>query len=217
MWCLRLPNRSDIKDYSPLPGIEELYAGTGRLVATVDRTAAYTSWKDLCLTLEQIVTLEARKAGVTRPFINTQLYKSDSGTNPGDHGEHTLTGLAVKSFAQRFPRAWWYGYCIGDHQGESDWTIDDAAMYLGKFRLWKSYNDAINAGMSEAGNTFTECARRWFDENLIQREWERWGAFSHARIVNGGDTDPYPIAPRPVSDVHAGGLSVASDVRHGQD
>ncbi len=119
MWCLRLPNRSDIRDPPPLPGIEELYTGTASRVASVDRTAVYTSWADLCRTLEQIVLQEARKARVSNPFINAPLYKSDSGTNPGDHHEHTLTGLAIQSFAQPFPRAWWYGYCISDHHGDS--------------------------------------------------------------------------------------------------
>ena len=78
MWFLRLANRSDIQHPPPLPGIEDLYAGTASVVSTIDHTAAYTSWKDLCLTLEES-RWKTQKAGVSRPFINAPLYISDSG------------------------------------------------------------------------------------------------------------------------------------------
>ncbi len=192
MWFLRLPNRSDVTNPPPQPGLQELYRGMASRVCSIDGTASYTSWDDLCGTLEEIVTLETRQAGVVNPFVNAPLYESDSVTNPGDHEEHTLTGLAVKSFARRYPRAWWYGYCIGDHIGERNWTIDSAAMYRCKLRLWTRYRNVIDHAMLKAGNTFSPCARRWVANRAIDKEWHRWGACSHARLMNAGDRDSDP-------------------------
>jgi hypothetical protein len=106
-------------------------------------------------------------------------------TNPGDHEDHTLAGLAVKSFAGRYDRAWWWGYSI---QGRDDWRLDQG-MLSGKRKLWNSYYETIQRLVASNGNRV--CSRQWSDPYSMQSEWSKWGAFSRAVFVAAGRPDPY--------------------------
>jgi hypothetical protein len=168
--------------------------GAGGLQA-VDGSTTYASWEDFCETLKNIVVSECRAANYHHPWVNTSLYRSDPGhwddpatpgINPGDHPDHTATGLAVRSFAAAFcHRAWWWSYSIRNRDGM---RIPDAGAIGMKRRLFDAYSETVRSLFKQAGEPSDwKC---WVQ--ALSPEWEHWGAFSHAELAAFGAPDPYP-------------------------
>ncbi len=183
LYCLRLFNRSQpIRE----PGLWELYYQMGP-AGTVDGSTVYTSWNDFCLTLKNIVLFESRDSSAP-PYINAHLYRSDPAVNPGDHCEHTLTGEAVRSFAQAYPRSWWWGYEIMRHHEQEGWQITNSELLTGKRRLWDAYRQTIQRDVA-AGAQLSPDSLRWADAALLDSEWETWGTVSYAEEREPGEED----------------------------
>jgi hypothetical protein len=185
LYSLRLFNRSHTaRD----PGLWELYHGTS-LAGTVDNSTVYTSWEDFCLTLKAIVL---RESGDATPHIHTHLYRSDESINPGDHCEHTLTGLAVKSFARPYLRSWWWGYETMRHHNEEGWQIKDSSALVGKWRLWSAYKQVVLDDIAE-GAQLSSDSLRWANAGVMDSEWNSWGEVAHADLCSPDQDDPYPV------------------------
>jgi hypothetical protein len=183
LYCLRLFNRAHPNHE---PGMWELFHGMSP-ARTVDNSTVYTSWDDFCLTLRNIVLLESRDATAI-PHIDSHLYRSDATINPGDHCEHTLTGAAVRSFAQPFPRAWWWGYETMRHHQEQGWQITDPGLLTGKWRLWSAYREAVQKAVAE-GALLTSDSLMWANPDVMDSEWERWGPVGHVEQRWPGQED----------------------------
>jgi hypothetical protein len=175
MYCLRLPD----------PSLYDFMKGRiPQLAALGDQTTIYTSWEDLCMTLQNIVRMEADASGTRIPWINAPYYKSNLFTNPRDHEDHTATGLAVKRFASSLGnRAWWWGYDISRHP---DWGLDGSDL-SNKYALFNAYKNAVLNLLERNGNP--PCSSQ--NARSMDTEWSSWGPRSHSKLViyPGSDGD----------------------------
>lgn len=183
LYCLRLFNRSHPNHE---PGLWELFGGLS-LARTVDDSTVYSSWNDFCLTLKNIVLGESCDAQ-TIPYIHAHLYRSDAMVNPGDHCEHTLTGRAVLSFAQPYPRSWWWGYETMAHHDQEDWQITNPGLLAGKWLLWSAYRQAIQKQVAE-GALLSSDSLLWADPSVLDGEWKNWGPVDYCEHKGPGAED----------------------------
>jgi hypothetical protein len=161
-------------------------------LSAIDGSTTYSSWLDLCRTIESIFVSETRSLDYPTPWVNAPLYRSDPGryhnrvgVNPGDHPDHVATGLAVKSFASGFyHRAWWWGYAAS---ARSRMRIRDPRLVSKKRILFDAYYQSVTKLLSENGSR--ECSARW--AAALPAEWRLYGPFGHAETGHLGQPDPY--------------------------
>lgn len=95
-------------------------------ISTVDNSSVYSSWKDLCNTLQSIILIESDQV-VTKSL---HYLNPDTSLNPNDHPDHILTGQAIQSM-NIINNTWQYLY--------TGYSVINAEKYLSsEDSFWKA-------------------------------------------------------------------------------
>ena len=141
-YFLRLPDGN--LDGSGFPGynhqsLSKFRKGEVDALSTVDNATTYNSWKDLCATLQGIITVESN--GIP----NTRLHYLNPCTsaNPHDHADHIATGQVVQAIdaLAAMPQALYMGY----HSRQEGKPISEPD-YFWKAGMFAAYEKAVYDG-----------------------------------------------------------------------
>lgn len=94
-YFLRLPDGNLTGNGFPLykhQSLSGFKAGSINTITAVDNSAAYNSWSDFCITLQEVILTESQ--GILAVCI--KYLNPDTAANPNDHADHIATGHAIQ-------------------------------------------------------------------------------------------------------------------------